>query len=143
MFILVGATMLVAIATAGCSTPQAVVLGRSLGSRIAQADKIASATCSKAGEGTTVATAILAGYAVDQLRAAHMSTGPWQNQPPNSIVFMCYRAIPTNGMEPLWSGVYLSTNGAVTTAPPFNQRSICDHIGMTSTCSGPASRVGG
>jgi hypothetical protein len=135
--------MLVAFATAGCSTSQAVTQGRSTGSRILQADKVAAATCSKAGEGTTVATAILAGYAVDQLRAARMNTEPWQNLSPSSIVFMCYRMIPTNGMEPLWNGVYLSSSGMVTTAPPLNQGNLCNHTGTTSTCSGSASQVGG
>lgn len=135
--------MLIAVALAGCSTPQAVKQGQSTGDRILQADKVASATCSKAGEGTEVATAILAAYAVDQLRAARMSTEPWQTMSPTSIVYMCYRLIPTNGMEPPWNGVYLSSSGAVTTAPPLNHGNKCQRTATTSSCSGAASQVGG
>ena len=64
-----------------------------------QADGQAKAICGAANAGTVLATAVPAGFAVNELRAAHMSTHPWDGMPSTKIIDVCYPVlVPGTGL---------------------------------------------
>jgi hypothetical protein len=97
----------------------------------AAADEAATAACSKAHPGATVATATSAFYAADQLRKAAADPQPWASMPPTTIIFQCHGAPPTG------DGVYVDSSGQETAAPPLDIGDRRRFASTTSNCSGP------
>ena len=122
-------------AMAGCSTIQAIRTDHSLISGIANAQSRASVTCARAHAGTTLTSAIFAGIAADQLRAAGMSSAPWSSMPSSKIIFICYGTLPNSNVLALGNGIYVDSSGQETPAAPLGTGSHCTRTATGLTCS--------
>jgi len=94
-----------------------------------RADGQAKAVCSAAAAGVTLATAVPAGFAVNELQAAHMSTHPWDRMPSAQIIYMCYSS---------WDGgpgSYVDGRGDKTPAPPLSNGEKCHQAGEIVECA--------
>jgi hypothetical protein len=94
-----------------------------------EADGQAKAICDAANAGTVLATAVPAGFAVNELRAAHMSTHPWDGMPSTKIIDLCY---PTWYLGP---GSYVDAVGDKTPAPPLSNGEKCERAGPNVQCA--------
>jgi hypothetical protein len=101
----------VALLGTGCSAVNTLRTDHALTNSIVNAQRVAPSTCSKAHEGTTLATAIFASEAAEKLRAAAMSPEPWSSLPASHIVFVCYGNLPNSNGLTLANGVYLDSSG--------------------------------
>src|ERR1700677_374964 len=96
----VAVLFLVAFASSGCSGLRDVEAASALSKSL----HIAAAACSKAHAGA-IGTVVTAGYASDQLQAAHMGPDPWSALPRSKSIFMCFGS-PSNT-----DGIFLGSNG--------------------------------
>jgi hypothetical protein len=121
------AICLFAFGLAGCSTFQSLKAVND----VAEANKVAPATCSKADAGTVFAAATFAGFASHQLRAAGMNPEPWSSLKPTAIIFMCY---PSQANV---DGLYVDTSGQKTVAPPLGEgeKETCVRTASGYSCS--------
>jgi hypothetical protein len=122
--------LLVACAFSGCSGLRDVEAANAVSNTL----RIAAAACSKAHAGT-IGTVVTAGYASDQLQAAHMGPDPWSALPRSNNIFMCFGS-PSNT-----DGIFLGFNGQRTTAPPF-PAGDCKRTTTSYMCTGSGTPIG-
>jgi len=121
--------LLAVLGLSGCAILQAVT---SAGASAHEA----AATCSKAHAGT-IGVRVSAGYAADQLRAAHVEPDLWNAMAPSEAIFLCI------GDPPPDTPVFLDSSGQRTVAPLHPNSGKCRRIKDSVTCTEPISSVGG